>query len=411
MLEIGNSQIVSVSTLIKGLYEHVHLNNLPNDAPYRGLLAMGKGFILDEEGYEKWYRDLMTATFALPRIAAIWSEDGIRGLMHELIVELAENKSKQIAPNFDEIARNCIAKIDVEFEETESFLPVIGLALQQPLSAGSVTLLPLDMIKERIKGYDLWHSFDDLSPNMSCVAQIVIKTEAQRSVETLREKTEFVVNLFRFVSSIMYKDGPVTPIYVKGNEPRRISRAVTIDSSGRASSFANSVQSPVPLVLNESNQRIADFYGLGHLLSLVGMEKRSPLEDNILTAIQWFGDATQDIVPAFAFVKFYIALETVTKKQDETAGSVLPARVSRLLAPFERDRRKRLLKSLKRVIDERDAIFHGGEPSSESFGYLEWVAKRFARSTIHEVRQLVERERLKTKDELTAWIRQIGRPG
>jgi hypothetical protein len=79
------------------------------------------------------------------------------------------------------------------------------------------------------------------------------------------------------------------------------------------------------------------------------------------------------------------------------------------MAPFERERRRRLRKSMERVIDERNAIFHGGKPMGESFGYLEWMAKRFARSAIHEVRQLVERERLETKDELIDWIQGMGR--
>ena len=408
-MEIDDSQIRSVGTLIEGLYEHIHIADLPDDPPYSGFVVDGERYALDEQGYEKWYRELMTAILAQPKFAAIWSEDGIRGLMHELIVELAEYKRNQVRPNFWEIARNWIAKIDIEFEETECFLPVVGLALRQPLSAGTVTLLPLDAFKERMTGYELWHSFDDLSPIMNCVARIKTRTEAQRSIEILREKTEYVVNLFRYVSSIMYRDGPVTPIYVKGNEPRRISRAVTIGSSGRTSSFVNSVQSPVPLVLNEINEQIADSYGLRRLLSLVGKERRTSLEDNILTAIQWFGDATQDIAPAFAFVKFYIALETVIKKDNEKAQSVLPARVSRLMAPFERDRRKRLRKSLEAVIHERNAIFHGGEPSSESFEYLEWLAKRFARNVIHEVRQLAEREGLRTKDELIGSIQRMGR--
>ncbi len=406
-MSLSELQIGRIADSIQGLYEHLIVENVPKDAPCKGLFAPDKAYALDKQGYYKWYRELMQAVYTLPRVSEIWSEFGIMDRGRELLVQLAQQKSAQTPIDIHRMAGEWIATIDIQFEEVTSYVPIVGLALQQPLSAGDVTFWPLETVKAQIKDSDPWHSFDALSPHMSCVASMRTRTEPQRSIEILREKAEYAANVFRYIGTTIFQEGPTMPIYALENEPNRESRAVTIDAGGRVCTYSNSVQSPLPLVLNAMNRQTADDYGLGHLLSLLGKSDRSPLEDNLLTALQWFGDASQDISAAFSFVKFYISLETVSKEDNESARSVLPSRVSWLLSPWDRGRRSRISKTVERVIEERNAVFHGGVPAGESFEYLQRVSKLMARATIHEVRQLVERNCLKTKDELIGWIKQM----
>ncbi len=65
----------------------------------------------------------------------------------------------------------------------------------------------------------------------------------------------------------------------------------------------------------------AEFFGLSYFQSIFDQDVSS-IEDDLFAAIQWYGFAIQELSPLVSFVKFYIAIETATKKADELAKEV-----------------------------------------------------------------------------------------
>ena len=128
-----------------------------------------------------------------------------------------------------------------------------------------------------------------------------------------------------------------------------------------------------------------------------------PLHKAFLLAVQWYGDAIQDLNELFSFVKFYVAIETAIKKSKESAKAAVPRRLSVLVEPFDKQRQRMIEADIGDLIDERNASFHSGTPSNRTIEYLAWFARVMSMQTLHHLRLRIEREGFTTEDDLEAW--------
>lgn len=407
-MAINQASVPIIADIIKELFNHIHIPPLTNLAPYLGAIEQGSQFCLDDEGYDKWYTKLFNTLFSISSIAEVWSEDAIRREISSLLVKLATIKNqttqKDSPPEFDRLSTSFIEKIDISFNEIESFVPIIGLAVDQPLGIGDITFWPLEMKKKELGDRIHSNSLDDLSSFKDSIASTTIRAEPQRAVEILRNRAESSLNVIRFICSLIWQNEPLRYIYVAGRDPRRTTYAFAMDHNGAFLQMSNTTRNPLPVRFDVQTLQYAHFWGLGHLQSLLKTEQISPLAKSMFTAIEWFGDAIQDFSPMYSFVKHCISLEAAVKRKDEDAGSSLPKRISKLIEPFDMARQKRLKKTITTIFKERNSIFHEGKPEYESIEYLEWTSRHVARNTIHRLKELIVTKHIETKDDLVRYI-------
>jgi hypothetical protein len=158
--------------------------------------------------------------------------------------------------------------------------------------------------------------------------------------------------------------------------------------------------------LNEETWPYANFHGLDYLQNLVDKTDKTQIEQALLVSIQWFGDATQELQPLSSFMKYYMPLEILLKRDEERAKDVVPNRICRLLDPWniKKNRTTQRNADLHELIQERNSIFHSGEPEKKTPEYLRFAARWFSTAVIYQVQQRVISEELKTQDDLIVWL-------
>lgn len=411
-MSISRNIINRSKSVIQALYGQITLydipKNVPEDVPLIGFLSEKQRYSLNEKGYE-YFRELGGLAFSDKRIREGWSEMGIREQLNDLTRRLATIKSQSQIPNFDDITQEWIAKIDITFQEYECFTPVIGLTTDKPFTLGSITFYPLELAKARIKHSDdpLCKSFfNDLSPERNCLACSKVQTEWLRTHEQMCQKTEIILNILRYLGSLVWWNQPTKHIYLAGKQLKRVSYSFAVDEKNQIARIAGEEFSPYPFKIDEEFLHLGNHYGLSHLQTILLKPDLSDMEQALLTALQWYGDATQELSLLFSFVKFYTAIETITKrKQELQAKKILPRRVSVIIGRREKDRQAQIQQDFETLVDERNNILHSGKPNKENVENLAWESQIFARDSIHEIRQKIQRNGFQTKDQLTEWVK------
>jgi hypothetical protein len=390
--------------MISSLYEQIILDDIPERPAYRGYLDRDTEFALDDQGYRDSYLGLLQRVFALPNIADMWSEDGVQELGHGLIVELAQLKLQGTAsPDFAHTAQEWLDKIQVEFEEFECYGVVSGLVVSSPLAVGDVTFLPASHAPD-LEGMLAGRFLRDLNSWRESISYSKVTAEWRRASQIHREKTEVALNVLRFVASLVWHDQPTRHVYVESAEPKRVSYTLVVSSKGAVSSVGASEFDPLPIELTDEMLPYAQFYGFTQIQSMLEEPSPTEIERAFLTAIQWFGRATQEQLPLVAFIKFYIAIEVALKRPGEHAKSVLPRRIGVLLSPWDKSRLATLERDLGGFIDERNAVFHSGLPLAASPDRLRWDSRILSRQVLHQIRQKLASENWQTTDDLIAWV-------
>lgn len=406
-MPILQEQLNKVASIIEDLYNHILLSDIPEDAPYLGYLSREQPFALDHKGYYVSYAELLRFVFALEGIGEAWSEEGIQGKLHELLLSLAALRADEdSSPDFHRITQEWLDGIDIQFKENTCYVPVIGLLVDEPLVIGDVTFHPLESVRDQLQEGIYSSFFSDLHPIRDCIATAQIKAEQRRATEILRVRADQALNILRFIGSLVWHRQPPRHIYIAGQQPKRTSYAIAMGAGGNVAGIGETEYTPLPYKVDQGFLRRANFYGLSFLQSLVRSQSLSSLEQAFLTAVQWYGDAMQDLVPLFAFVKFYVSIETATKKSNERAKQVLPRRVSVLIESWDKQKQRRLEADISDLIDERNAVFHGGKPENYSSEYLAWFARVLAMQTLHHLRLKIESNGFQAKDDLITWVDQ-----
>ena len=382
-MSLTDKHIGLIVSRIQQIYEHIILSEIPDDVPYLAYLTSEKPYALGNAGYYECYQGLLHDIYALP-IAEAWSEEGIQEQIHYLLDELAETKARPYSsPKFHKITMDWLKKLEAPFPESECYMPIIGLGIDEPLSIGKITFWPLETKKKELSGRAYLSLFEGLSASLDCLAYSRIQAEPRRAIALLMERSEYALNILRFLGSLVWHSQPTRHIYIGGQQRSRLMRALSIDPTGLVTHINNSTYTPLPFKLDSHMSHVFEFYGLSYLQTLVQRGAMSPIEGSLLTAIQWYGDATQELSSLLAFIKFYISIETLTKKDREHAKVVLPKRLSVLIDDWDKNKQAEVKKVIELIIDERNAVLHSGQPSRSSADYLARTSQNVARSAIH----------------------------
>ena len=391
--------------LLKDLYDHIILEQIPRRPPYGGYVDREHPFALDEHGYYTAYMALLRYTYSLPNVAKSWSEDGLQELAHALLVRLADHKIAASAPiDFEDIANSWLSDVHKTFPEHTCFTPIVGLAVEQPLQVGAVRFLPLEQELARLRANAPSEWAEELHPFRDCLASSSVVAEWRKAAEVIRQRAEEALNVLRFLGSLVWWNQPTKHIYVAGRERKRISYTPCFDTTGHQSSVGASEYDPVPFRVDSEFLIHAQFYRFDQISQMLMSPSPSEIQHSLLTAIQWYGDATQDLTPLFAFVKYYVAIEAALKKPGEWAKSVIPRRLSVLISPWSAEDQQLMEKDIGDMIDERNSVLHTGQPVKSNPETLAWSARIMARQCLHQLRERISSQNLTSKDELIAWV-------
>lgn len=405
-MTVDEGFIADCACSISEIYSQIILSNIPEDESYSGYFDGNNQFALGRNGYRDTYLGLIGKIFTNERFAYSWSEEGIQALGHELLRELAYIKNQNLAlPDFMDIARKWLEKIDIPYQEYRCYSSVIGLSVDSPLELGNVTFLPLNYDQPELNS-KLGNSFrKELNSYRNCISFASVATaDRRRASEIHRQKTEYALNILRFLASLIWYDQPSHHVYVTNENLQRISDSLVVANDGTTSSVGSSDFIPLPIKIDCEILQLANFYGLEDLQSLLKSNTLTDLQRSFLSAIQWYGQATQELSPLIAFIKFYISIEVVLKKANETASKVLPRRLGILINPWDKSRLAELEEDIQAFINERNNVFHSGIPHQESPERLAWDAKVLARQVLHQLRRHLKSDGWQNIDDLISWV-------
>jgi hypothetical protein len=409
MNECAEDAIKNLEALVTKLYDHIYIGEPSNDTPY-----FYYGYSLDDEGYFRWYLEILRALYRIPSIENRWSEKSLRDRVGNLIVELGKQKERfhstdEYLPDLSYLVTNWFTEFQVEFDEREYYAPVVGLVTETPFTIGNVSFWPLKEKLQEIEKFNSFRKFSYLSEHRDCLASARIRAESNKGAEILRAQIEEALNILRYIGALIWYNQPAKHIYLKEKELNRISFVLSVADKGTGLWIGDSLYSPVPFIVNDEFLSAAEGYGLRDLSSWLSNSKATPLQQVLLLAIQWFGDATQELRSLQAFMKYYIAIEILLKKEKEGAYNVVPQRVAFLLEGTGSARDN----EIKSLIKERNAVFHGGSTLHDTPEVLDWVTHQVARNIINH---LIQEARLahfypddypkkwETKKDMLAWV-------
>jgi hypothetical protein len=198
-------QINLFAEILSGLYQHILLSDIPNDAPYQSISGSGDNFALDEGGHKGGYSDLLQRTFQLPNIAERWSEEGIIEESRKLLVELASIKVKgESSPNFAAMVASWLQSLCIEFKEHKCYSTITGLSVESPIQIGQVTFIPLDSPLLEFENL-IGKSFrENLHPYGSCLSFSKVTAEWRKTGEIHKQYTLQALNILRFLGSLIW---------------------------------------------------------------------------------------------------------------------------------------------------------------------------------------------------------------
>lgn len=407
-MSLKPDELATATDLIDGLYKHLLVGDVPEDASYMGLLSIDKPFGLDYRGFHEFYRNLLGFVLTRDDIGALWSQDAIERKIHSLLIVLAESRyGEEGAPDLSAIAQDWLADIGVEFDELRCYVPVVGLSVETELEIGKVTFHPLDSLRSEFEGKLISPYREHLHPLRDCIASSAFRAEKSRAIELLQIEVNRALNVLRLMGSLVWHNQPQGSIYVGGQEPKGSSYAVALGTQESVSKGVDTGRVIPPYRIDDEFLQVAGVYGLGHIRDIAGRESQTDLERAFMLAIQWYGEGIQETLPLHEFVKFYVAIESASKKKSEvSAKKHLPRRLSVLVYPWSKEKQRDLEEGIDDLIDDRNAVFHAGEPEKQSEDYLAWFSRVVAMQTLHHLRMAIEREGLDTKDALDSWVQQ-----
>ena len=403
-MDVSKEIINNLAEHINRLFDHLTISNVPEHAPYRGFLSIDRPFSLNDEGYYIHYQGLKKSIISLENYGGKWSDQAINEKINDLLFDLAHSKSNRSTLDYFQIAKDWVQKFIVEFAEQKCFVPVAGLVVDTPQKIGDVTFLPLD--EKSFSDAKFFKLFlEHFSPENDCIATTTVSAEWMKSAEVAREKIEKILNILRYIGSLVWWDRQIGHINLAGQELKRVSYTLVVDSqTGVITGEKGHTEStPVPCRVDNEFLEFARFYGLEHLQSLIN-RKALPIEEDYFAAIQWYGYATQELDPIVSFVKFYIAMESALKKENERAKNVLPNRIGVLIEPWDTRLQDKIETDIKALIDERNSVFHEGRTQESSPAHLAEMSNLISRRVLHQLGQRIGSENIQTKDDLIAWV-------
>lgn len=401
-----NNKIQVLTPLLTELYQHLKVEKKPSDFFLSAPINRSHYVILDFAGESEVIPKILEEIYSIHEISDNWSRKKIFEEIDKLILGLGKIKHDNHGElDVHKIARSFLSNFSVGFEFITCILPIYGLTVSKKTTIGSIDFLPLADTEQRFSSSKWYSSPKNLHPSINSFVSLRMKKEPARVLEILKEKTERALNILRFLGSFLYWDQTPRHIYIGGKQRKRVSSPITIDDEENINMLGNSEFQVMPMRLDERFIQNAKTHEYGYLLSTHDPSSFSPLRKAIYTSIQWFGGATQELDPVTSFVKFYISLETATKRTEDHAGSTLPGRISKIMYPNNLDKQEYYKENIAEIIKERNAVFHSGTPKAYSAEYLSSQCYQITRQILNRLGYLIPSEGLKTKDDLALWAK------
>lgn len=385
--------------LLRAIKDHIIIDLVRDKASYFSFSENGISFGLDYEGYYNSYSNLFSYLRNLSNVGELVSDDFIHEKIQSSLRSIADKKFSCNEIDFDDQAKILLNQFNLDFDEYQCIIPIIGLSVSTALAFGDVVLNNIEDAKEIIPRND-YSFFENLASHKDCVSITHVRAEWRKATEIARIKTDVVLNILRLLGSLVWYNQPARHINLKGKDQSRFSYSLVLDKKARVSRGVNEEFFILPYKIDPEFLIHATFYGFEYYKSLVENRKLNPLDNSMLIAIQWFGDSIQDLNDLNSFLKSYICIETLLKKINENGKVVIPRRLSTLMYPFDKTNQRKLEKELIEIIDERNSVFHSGVPIKEKPEYLRYVGRVFGRSVIHQVRLKIISDNITKKEEL-----------
>lgn len=378
---------------------------IDDDPEKRYPMRFGLDICVSDDGV-RIRNDLAIELLQDEKIAQNWSDESLLEEIDSTIRDLGLQKKIDDYPDFTSKANELINKLILDFKEREAITVVEGLLVSEPLEIGQVTFYPFEQKQDLLTQPPFNSLFSDVYATRDCIATGRYRAEARRSIELLHRDTEYGLNILRFISSLVWYNEKTRQMSISGRPRENVAYSLSIDADGHPTAMAEVAFSPIPVNLNEKIIQYANFYGLSDLTTLVNKANPTEIEKSLLTAIQWFGDATNELQPLSAFMKFYIPIDILLKREEENAKDCIPDRLSRLTDPWNTDKERtaQTISDLHQLIRERNYVFHSGTPEKRNSEYLRLAARGFAIGAINQVRQRIKSEKLRTQDDLINWL-------
>lgn len=401
---MDNSQFeqTELVDILKELSHHIKLgiDKGGEKAPYSHYSDRYVSFYLDDIGYYDLYIKMFVILNNIEGISYLLSNDCISNNIGDILEKIADSKSRKETIDYKKTIGDLIKSLKSEISSYLCIIPIRGLSIDCDLQLGEIKFQNVENAKKLIEVNENDFSFfNKYSSHKDSFALCTVTAEKGKASEIAREKIESILNIIRFISSLIYFNQPHRHIALDGRNQNNFSYSLVLDESGNISQFVSHESTVLPLIINSEFMKYAKSHGFDFYIRGLN-EGITQIEKTLYTAIQWFGDGLQDLIKINSFVKFYIAIETILKNEDENAKNVVPRRLSILLEPYEKDKQRKLESDIKDLIDERNSIFHSGVANKESPENLQYIGKIMGRNVIHYSRLKVESEKIKTKKDL-----------
>jgi hypothetical protein len=180
-----------------------------------------------------------------------------------------------------------------------------------------------------------------------------------------------VVSVLRFVVCLLrpetiYDNRVKINLLSESYNPSENTMTINLDNKGISLSWGVGRKHLNSLPIDtELLRELKDNCFFDDLLSMLKNEKRTELEENILTAVYWIGEAQNDFVYESAFIKCWTALETIFSIETKEIEESLGRGVSILLAFggyrfIKIDEIEEVYKKVIKLYDKRCKVIHRG---------------------------------------------------
>lgn len=387
-----------VHNLVEKLFIHTFIDSPSENNPiyYK--------YYLDLIGNNEYFLDLINILFNDPTIQSAWSLDAIKDHVSRLISELGKEKenNQKLAnlqqPDLEKITQKFLEGFQNEFEEKEYFTIIHKLQPEVPLTIGTVTFWPMKDRKDEIMKDRIFTTYPNLVEKGNCLASSRIKVEFSKGAEILLKRVVEALNILRYIGALVWYNESSRQLYIAGGQHIGVHDVFTLDPVELMGWVGDNYHNPKPFYVDGNFLTSADNFHFREISSW--LENPTPLQRSVILAIQWFGDATRELNPEQAFMKYYIAIEILLKKKDESAKNTLPDRLMYILRKKDQNGLKQYFKGL---IDRRNDVFHEGKLSQRT---PETIAKEFhqySRDVINNIVQHMHMPHIFLKGPKTGW--------
>lgn len=206
--------------------------------------------------------------------------------------------------------------------------------------------------------------------NKTCIRTIG-KGDETKANETAIKKIKEVISILRFIVCILvhekvYQNIVKINLLAESYNTSENTFRINIANQGISLTYGTSRKPLQKLPFNpEMITNLKEYYFFNDWISILSKQTKTKLEEAILTAIYWIGEAQNDFNYEIAFIKYWTALETLFTIKNEGITKSLSEGVATMLAFggyrfIETTDVKKIFKDVTKLYDRRSDIIHRG---------------------------------------------------